>query len=103
MVLEGNIVDINNCFGEVLINEKIYKLVSELFIKIPIIPINFETNGEIKSVSEYMLDIKKCNDDELDRLDNIIETLNSPQENMEQLVNKVLEDWGFVGLEENNE
>ena len=43
------------------------------------------------------------NDDELDRLDNIIETLNSPQENMEQLVNKVLEDWGFVGLEENNE
>ena len=84
-------------------NEKIYKLVSELFIKIPIIPINFETNGEIKSVSEYMLDIKKCNDDELDRLDNIIETLNSPQENMEQLVNKVLEDWGFVGLEENNE
>ena len=25
MVLEGNIVDINNCFGEVLINEKIYK------------------------------------------------------------------------------
>ena len=40
---------------------------------------------------------------ELDRLDNIIETLNSPQENMEQLVNKVLEDWGFVGLEENNE
>ena len=32
-------------------NEKIYKLVSELFIKIPIIPINFETNGEIKSVS----------------------------------------------------
>ena len=64
---------------------------------------NFETNGEIKSVSEYMLDIKKCNDDELDRLDNIIETLNSPQENMEQLVNKVLEDWGFVGLEENNE
>jgi len=50
-----------------------------------------------------MLDIKKCNDDELDRLDNIIETLNSPQENMEQLVNKVLEDWGFVGLEENNE
>lgn len=84
-------------------NEKIYKLVSELFIKIPIIPINFETNGEIKSVSEYMLVIKKCNDDELDRLDNIIETLNSPQENMEQLVNKVLEDWGFVGLEENNE
>ena len=50
-----------------------------------------------------MLDIKKCNDDELDRLDNIIETLNSPQENMEQLVIKVLEDWGFVGLEENNE
>ena len=42
-----------------VIMKKIYKLVSELFIKIPIIPINFETNGEIKSVSEYMLDIKK--------------------------------------------
>lgn len=84
-------------------NEKIYKLVSELLIKIPIIPISFETNGEIKSVSEYMLDIQKCNDDELERLDYIIETLNNSQGNIEQLVDKVLEDWGFVGLEEKNE
>ncbi len=84
-------------------NEKIYKLVSELLIKIPIIPINFETNGEIKSISEYMLDIQKCNDDELERLDYIIETLNNSQGNIEQLVDKVLEDWGFVGLEEKNE
>ena len=84
-------------------NEKIYKLVSELFIKIPIIPINFETNGEIKSVSEYMVDIQKCNDGELERLDNIIETLNNSQGNIEQLVDKVLEDWDFVGLEEKNE
>ncbi|NSI20917.1 hypothetical protein G4958_16605 [[Ruminococcus] gnavus] len=50
-----------------------------------------------------MLDIKKCNDDELNRLDNIIETLNNPQGNMEQLVDKVLGDWGFVSLEEKNE
>ena len=78
-------------------------MVSELLIKIPIIPINFETNGEIKSVSEYMLDIQKCNDDELERLDYIIETLNNSQGNIEQLVDKVLEDWGFVGLEEKNE
>lgn len=84
-------------------NEKIYKLVSELLIKIPIIPISFDTNGEIKSVSEYMLDIQKCNDDELERLDYIIETLNNSQGNIEQLVDKVLEDWGFVGLEEKNE
>lgn len=84
-------------------NEKIYKLFSELLIKIPIIPISFDTNGEIKSVSEYMLDIQKCNDDELERLDYITETLNNSQGNIEQLVDKVLEDWGFVGLEEKNE
>ena len=84
-------------------NEKVYKLVSELLIKIPIIPINFESNGEIKSVSDYMLDIQKCNNDELERLDNIIETLNDSQGNIDQLVDKVLEDWGFVDLEEENE
>ena len=84
-------------------NEKIYKLVSELLIKIPIIPINFESRGEIKSVSDYMLDVQKCNNDERERLDCIIETLNDSQGNIEQLVDKVLEDWGFVDLEEENE
>ena len=84
-------------------NEKIYKLVSELLIKIPIIPINFESNGEIKSVSDYMLDIQKCSDDEIERLDYIIETLNDSQGNIEQLLDKVLEDWDFVDLEEENE
>ena len=84
-------------------NEKIYKLVSELLIKIPIVPINFETNGEIRSVSDYMLDIQKCSDDEIERLDYIIETLNDSQGNIEQLLDKVLEDWCFVDLEEENE
>lgn len=84
-------------------NEKIYKLVSELLIKIPIIPIRFKNNGEIKRVSDYMLDIQKCNNDELERLDCIIETLNNSQENIELLMDKVLEDWGFVDLEEENE
>lgn len=84
-------------------NEKIYKLVSELLIKIPIIPINFESRGEIKSVSDYMLDIQKCNNDERERLDCIIEILNDSQGNIEQLVDKVLENWGFVDLEEENE
>ena len=67
-------------------NEKIYKLVSELLIKIPIIPINFESRGEIKSVSDYMLDIQKCNNDERERLDCIIEILNDSLGNIEQLV-----------------
>lgn len=84
-------------------NEKIYKLVSELLIKIPIIPINFEANGNIKSASEYMLDIQKCSDDEIERLDCIIESLNDSQENIEQLLDKVLDNWGFVDLEEENE
>ena len=84
-------------------NEKIYKLVSELLIKIPIIPINFESNGEIKSVSDYMLEIQNCNNRELERLDYIIETLNDSQENIGKLVDEVLEDWGFVDLEEENE
>ena len=33
----------------------------------------------------------------------IIEILNDSQGNIEQLVDKVLEDWGFVDLEEENE
>ena len=57
----------------------------------------------IKSISDYMLDIQKCNNDERERLDCIIETLNDSQGNIEQLVDKVLEDWGFVDLEEENE
>lgn len=36
-------------------NEKIYKLVSELLIKIPIIPISFDTNGEIKVNAPYQV------------------------------------------------
>lgn len=74
-----------------------------LVIQIPIVPINFESNGEIKCVSDYMLDIQKCSDDEIERLDYIIETLNDSQGNIEQLLDKVLEDWGFVDLEEENE
>lgn len=84
-------------------NEKIYRVVSELLIKIPIIPIRFKTNGEIKRVSDYMLDIQKCSDDEIERLDYIIETLNNSQGDVEQLRDKVLEYWGFVDLEEENE
>lgn len=95
--------DIFNNFKKNGDNEKIYKLVSELLIKIPIIPISFETNEEIKCVSDYMLDVQKCNNDELERLDRIVETLNSSQGNIELLVDKVLEDWGFVDLEEENE
>lgn len=92
-----------NAFKKNSDNEKIYKLVSELLIKIPIIPINFATNGEIKCVSDYMLDIQKGSDDEIERLDYIIETLNDSQGNIEQLLDKVLEDWGFGDLEEENE
>lgn len=85
------------------VNEKIYRVVSELLIKIPIIPIRFKTNGEIKRVSDYMLGIQKCSDDEIERLDYIIETLNNSQGDVEQLRDKVLEYWGFVDLEEENE
>lgn len=84
-------------------NEQIYQLVSELLIKIPVVPINFESNGEIKSVSDYMLEIQKCNNDEIERLDYIIDTLNESQGNIEQLVDKVMEHWGFVDLEDENE
>lgn len=84
-------------------NEKIYRLVSELLVKIPIIPISFKTQGEIKSVSDYMLEIQKCNSDEIEKLDRIIESLSDLDENNEQLVDKILEDWGSFDLEEKNE
>lgn len=64
---------------------------------------NLGVNGEIKRVSDYMLDIQKCSNDELERLDSIIETLNDLQEDADWLVDKVLEDWGFVDVEEENE
>lgn len=91
-----------NAFKKNSDNEKIYKLVSELLIKIPIIPINFATNGQIRCVSDYMLEIQKGSDDEIERLDYIVETLNDAQANIEQVLDKVLEDWGFVDLEEEN-
>lgn len=84
-------------------NEKIYRLVSELLVKIPIIPISFKTQGEIKSVSDYMLEIQKCNSDEIEKLDRIIESLSDLEENNEQLVDRILEDWGSLNLEEENE
>lgn len=84
-------------------NEKIYRLVSELLVKIPIIHISFKTQGEIKSVSDYMLEIQKCNSDEIEKLDRIIESLSDLEENNEQLVDKILEDWGSFDLEEKNE
>lgn len=92
-----------NAFKKNSANEKIYKLVSELLIKIPIIPIDFTTNGEIKRVSDYLSDIQKCSDDERERLDYIIETLNDSQVNTEQLLDKVLEAWGGIDMEEEDE
>lgn len=66
MVLEGNIVDINNCFGEVLINEKIYKfsldiVYGDMINKNDRVKVRFENNipkiitkYEILELEEYL-------------------------------------------------
>lgn len=66
MVSEGNIVDINNCFGEVLINEKIYKfsldiVYGDMINKNDRVKVRFEndipkiiTKYEILELEEYL-------------------------------------------------
>ena len=66
MVLEGNIVDINNCFGEVLINKKIYKfsldiVYGDMINKNDRVKVRFENNipkiitkYEILELEEYL-------------------------------------------------
>lgn len=66
MVLEGNIVDINKCFGEVLINEKIYKfsldiVYGDMINKNDRVKVRFENNipkiitkYEILELEEYL-------------------------------------------------
>lgn len=106
-LIQSYILDADNFnkFKKNADNEKIYRLVSELFVKIPIIPISFKTQGEIQSVSDYMQEIQKCNSDEIEKLDCIIETLRNSEENIGELelVDRVLEVWGFVDLEEEYE
>lgn len=52
-----------------------------------------------------MQEIQKCNDDEVGKLDRIIQTLCDSERNLEQpeLIDIILEDWGFVSLEDENE
>ena len=66
MVLEGNIVDIIMCFGEVLINEKIYKfpldiVYGDMINKNDRVKVRFENNipkiitkYEILELEEYL-------------------------------------------------
>ena len=66
MVLEGNIVDINKCFGEVLINEKVYKfsldiVYGDMINKNDRVKVRFENNipkiitkYEILELEEYL-------------------------------------------------
>ena len=106
-LIQSYILNANNFgkFKKKASNEKVYRLVSELLIKIPVIPINFKTQGQIKSVPDYMQEIQKCNDDEIGKLDSIIQTLCDSEKKLEEteLIDKMLEDWGFVSMEDENE
>ena len=106
-LIQSYILNANNFgkFKKNASNEKVYRLVSELLIKIPVIPINFKTQGQIKSVPDYMQEIQKCNDDEIGKLDSIIQTLCDSEKKLEEteLIDKMLEDWGFVSMEDENE
>ena len=106
-LIQTYILDANNFskFKKNASNEKVYRLVSELLIKIPVIPIKFKTQGQIKSVPDYMQEIQKCNDDEVGKLDCIIQILCDTESNLEQaeFIDKILEVWGFASMEDENE
>lgn len=42
-------------------------MISDLVIKLPIIPISFEKQGEMQTVIEHMRSIQKCNEDEIEK------------------------------------
>jgi hypothetical protein len=76
-------------------NEDIYRMVSELVIKLPVVPIKFIKQQEINTISDYMKDIKKGSDDEIEKLDQIIECLQDTEKSMEDAINIILEKWGY--------
>lgn len=94
--VQGYILDANNFnkFKNNYANESIYKMISDLVIKIPMIPIAFEKKEEIKTITDYMDSIQRCSENEIIMLDKIIEDIVDIEDSdMDLMLNKIFEIW----------
>lgn len=84
-----------NVFKKNTQDEHIYRIVSEIAIKLPAIEIGTNEEDEIKTIEQYMRETPKFNEDELERVDNIVALLCNTAEVDEQLVNSILREWRY--------
>lgn len=81
-------------------NENVYRMISDLVIKFPMIPISFEEQEEIKTVEGYMKEVKVCSDNEIEKLDCIIDSISKIEiTNTDELLDKIFDVWGVNGNE----
>jgi hypothetical protein len=74
--------------------ETAYKMISDLVIKLPMIPLSFKEYKEIKTVAEYMEEIKKCSKDEIIQLDQIIDDIaNIDLSETDELLGAIFKVW----------
>lgn len=82
-------------------NENVYRMISDLVIKFPMIPISFEEQEEIKTVEGYMKEIKVCSDNEIEKLDCIIDSISKIEiTNTDELLGKIFDVWEVNGNEQ---
>ena len=75
-----------------------------MVIKLPIIPISFEKQGEMQTVIEHMRSIQKCNEDEIEKLDCIIEAIKDIElAETDKLLNAIFKVWPLKDSEEDHE
>lgn len=85
-------------------NETVYRMISDLIIKLPMIPISFDEKKEIRSVNYYMKKIQKCTDLEIEQLDKIITSIEDIDDSdTDLLLDKIFSIWPVIEMEEEHE
>lgn len=84
-------------------NESVYKMISDLVIKLPMIPISFKKYGEIQTVTEHMKNTQRCSEDEIELLDQIIEDISDIDlSETKTLLKAIFKTWPLEDTEGNN-
>lgn len=97
-VIQKYILDTKNFieFKDNYENKEMYRMISDLLIKIPVIPISFQEKEKIKAVEQYMEETNTYKSEKMKNLDNIITELLGSEETEEQdesLTDALLEMW----------
>jgi len=97
-VIQKYILDTKNFteFKDNYENKEIYRMISDLLIKIPVIPISFQEKEKIKAVEQYMEETNTYESEKMKNLDNIITELLGSEETEEEdesLTEALLEMW----------